>query len=179
LPANLIDNLHFYQFINNHNNLHFQRSSTITIIQNQNTSFNKHTINLCIIDLNKVYRLQNTVYIQITKQKQKIQVLHHQLSSVIVGFEDMSGHHGFITNYQHWPNTTLWIISNWILTTKHIYVYIGIFIKNICLLIVRIWSWRNTCVVRSSGYTSCRSSEACVWLSFKGSISLSSAPELL
>lgn len=41
--------------------------------------------------MNKIYRLQNTIYIQITKQEQNIQVLHDQLSTVIIGFEDMSG----------------------------------------------------------------------------------------
>jgi hypothetical protein len=48
---------------------------------------------ISVIDMNKAYRLQNTIYIHITKQEQKIQVLHdhHQLSNVIVGFEDMSG----------------------------------------------------------------------------------------
>jgi hypothetical protein len=46
LAIDLIDNLHFHQFINNRNNLHFHRSLTIATIQNQNTSFNKHTVNL-------------------------------------------------------------------------------------------------------------------------------------
>jgi hypothetical protein len=72
-------------------NLHFHRSSTITIIQDQNTCFNKYTINL-------YHRYEQSIHI--TKQNlytdykigTKIPVLHdhHQLSTVIVGFEDIS-----------------------------------------------------------------------------------------
>jgi hypothetical protein len=74
IHQHLIDNLHFHKSINNYNNYNLQLFKIKTPLSTNIQS-------ICVIEMNKVYRLQNTIYIQITKHEQIIQIIHdfHQL----------------------------------------------------------------------------------------------------